>query len=27
LDDLSDLGGRLRAILVARAVAPLRDSR
>ena len=27
LDDLGDLGGRLRAILVARAVAPLRDSR
>lgn len=27
LDDLSDLGGRLRAILIARAVAPLRDSR
>jgi DNA-binding transcriptional MerR regulator len=27
LDDLSELGGRLRAILVARAVAPLRDSR
>lgn len=27
LDDLSDLGGRLRAILVARAVSPLRDSR
>ena len=27
LDDLSDLGSRLRAILIARAVAPLRDSR
>ena len=27
LDDLGDLGGRLRAILVARAVAPLRESR
>ncbi len=27
LDDLSELGGRLRAILVARAVSPLRDSR
>ncbi len=27
LNDLGDLGGRLRAILVARAVAPLRDSR
>ena len=27
LDDLSDLSGRLRAILVARAVSPLRDSR
>lgn len=27
LDDLSDLGSRLRAILVARAVSPLRDSR